>query len=139
MTAAAPGTLLVLLVAACSVPSTPSDAGSDVGFDAAAPFDAGVDAAAIEDGGLWFPARDGDIPCGSDTCAAASGSCCPRPDGTWFCCGGASRCDFDAGVCECNGREPCELGFFCCGEWEDGGLGGCVDYPTYELCLSSTM
>ena len=125
---------------ACSAPA-PSDAGTDAGFDATVQRDAGfTDAdAAIDDGGRSFPARDGDIPCGSDTCAAGSGSCCPHPDGTWFCCGGTSHCDFDAGMCECNGHEPCELGFFCCGEWDDAGLGGCVDFPTYELCLSSSM
>lgn len=122
-------TLLMVFGTACSWPPR------DAGMDAAAPRDAG----SVDADGRSFEPRDGDIPCGSDTCAAGSGSCCPRPDGTWFCCGGTSQCDLDAGMCECNGREPCDLGFFCCGEWEDGGLGGCVDFPTYERCLTSRM
>lgn len=106
--------------------------GMDSGVDAAivdAGVDAGLDAAQL-------PVRDGDVPCESDRCLEAGGFCCPRPDGTWYCCGGTSSCDYDAGTCECYGQEPCGLRQFCCGP-NDGGvpIGECVGFDTYNrLC-----
>ena len=128
------------LIVACAGPPA-SDAGPvdayDAGMDVQVEDDAGAYDSGPADAGNRFPPGDGDVPCGSDTCLVASGSCCPRPDGTWYCCGGFSRCAFDAGMCECNGRDPCELGFFCCGDWDAGF--GCVDRPTYEACLAMMM
>ncbi len=101
-----------------------TDAGIDAAWDAGT--DAGVDA-------TFAPIRDGDVRCESAACRDVAGTCCPRPDGTWFCCGGTSACDYDAGMCECFGRDPCPIRLYCCGS-NDAGIpvGECVGFDTYN-------
>ena len=127
-----PCLIVSLLLAACSSTHDPTDAGS--GMDAA--VDARVDAAEATDAGTdaaLLPIRDGDVRCESTECRDVAGTCCPRPDGTWFCCGGTSSCDYDAGMCECFGREPCPIRLYCCGSNDAGiPLGECVGFDTYN-------
>lgn len=124
--------MLSLAMVACSAAHV-ADGGE---VDGAAAFDGG----SLQDGGprdggrdaAFLPIRDGDVRCESTECRSAAGTCCPRPDGTWYCCGGISSCDYDAGRCECYGNDPCAIGYYCCGENDAGVMpGACVGLDTY--------